>query len=73
MMLMSAPSAPMPGWWRLCNTCASCWLRPRRRLHGWLGAAGTVVPDPPWFPAMRWQDFIVTLMIAGLGGALGFS
>ena len=29
------------------------------------------LPDPPWFPAVRWQDFIVTLMIAGLGGALG--
>ena len=38
----------------------------------WLEPPGTVMPDPPWFAAVRWQDFIVTLMIAGLGGALGF-
>src|SRR6185369_5192645 len=22
----------------------------------WLGLPGAVVPDPPWFPAVRWQD-----------------
>ena len=38
----------------------------------WLGPPGTVMPDPSWFAAVRWQDFIMTLMIAGLGGALGF-
>ena len=37
----------------------------------WVGASGAVIPDTAWFPAMHWQDFIGTLMIAGLGGALG--
>src|SRR5256885_1655987 len=38
----------------------------------WLGPPGAVTPDMPWFPALRWQDFIVTLMIVGIGGVLGF-
>jgi membrane AbrB-like protein len=29
------------------------------------------MPDTPWFPAIPWQDFTVTLMIAAVGGALG--
>jgi uncharacterized protein len=38
----------------------------------WLGPPSAVMPDIPWFPAIHWQDFIATLMIAGLGSALGF-
>jgi uncharacterized protein len=37
----------------------------------WFGAPGAVMPDTPWFPVMHWHGFIATLMIAGLGGALG--
>jgi membrane AbrB-like protein len=37
----------------------------------WLGPPGSVMPDTPWFPAIPWQDFTVTLMIAAVGGALG--
>jgi membrane AbrB-like protein len=39
----------------------------------WVGAPGTaVMPDATWFPALHWLDFIATLMIAGVGGAIGF-
>ena len=37
----------------------------------WVGAP-VAVHDTVWFPAMHWQDFIVTLMLAGIGGGLGF-
>jgi uncharacterized protein len=37
----------------------------------WVGPSGAVAPDPLWFPAMQWQDFIATLLVAGVGGALG--
>jgi membrane AbrB-like protein len=36
----------------------------------WVGAPGGAVPHPAWFPAIPWQDFIATLMIAGIGGAI---
>ena len=39
----------------------------------WVGAPGAaVMPDAAWFPAMHWLDFLATLMIAGVGGAIGF-
>ena len=38
----------------------------------WVGASGMATPDVPWFPALVWQDFAGTLLIAALGGvALG--
>jgi hypothetical protein len=39
--------------------------------RAWFGASGGVMPDTAWFPALRWQDLIATLLIAGVGGALG--
>ncbi len=39
----------------------------------WVGTSGAVVADMAWFPAVPWLDFMATLMIAGLGGALGFA
>jgi membrane AbrB-like protein len=38
----------------------------------WAGDAGAAMPAVAWFPAMHWLDFIGTLTIAGVGGALGF-
>ena len=38
----------------------------------WVGASADVMPDIVWFPAMHWQDFIGTLLIAGVGGVVGF-
>lgn len=37
----------------------------------WVGASGAVVPHIVWFPALAWQDFIATLVIAGVSGAVG--
>lgn len=37
----------------------------------WVGTSAAVVPHTVWFPAMPWQGFIATLLIAGVGGALG--
>jgi uncharacterized protein len=39
----------------------------------WLAAPiAAAVPSAPSFPAMHWWDFVFTLMIAGIGGAVGF-
>jgi uncharacterized protein len=39
----------------------------------WVGApASAVMPDAGWFPALHWLDFVATLMIAGVGGVIGF-
>jgi uncharacterized protein len=39
----------------------------------WLAApVAAAVPSTPSFPAMHWWDFLFTLMIAGIGGAVGF-
>jgi uncharacterized protein len=37
----------------------------------WIGPSDSVAPATVWFPAVHWADFSATLMIAGLGGALG--
>jgi len=37
----------------------------------WVGASGAATPDIAWFPDMHWQGFVGTLVVAGLGGALG--
>jgi uncharacterized protein len=36
----------------------------------WVGAPDAVIPHPAWFPPMHWQDFIATLTIAAVGGAI---
>jgi uncharacterized protein len=36
----------------------------------WVGTS-SAAHSPPWFPAVDWLDFSGTLMIAGLGGAIG--
>ena len=36
----------------------------------WVGAPGGVTANPAWFPALHWRDFIVTLTIAAVGGAI---
>jgi len=36
----------------------------------WVGASGAA-PDPVWFAPIDWLHFAGTLMLAGLGGALG--
>jgi uncharacterized protein len=36
----------------------------------WVGASGAVASHPAWFPALHWQDFIGTLLIAAIGGAI---
>ena len=38
----------------------------------WLAAPIAAVPSTPHFPATHWWDFVFTLMIAGIGGAVGF-
>ena len=37
----------------------------------WIGAPGAVAHAVVWFPPLPWLDFATTLLIAGLGGALG--
>ena len=37
----------------------------------WVGAP-VAVHDTAWFPAMPWLDFIATVLIAGIGGGIGF-
>ena len=37
----------------------------------WIGSSGVGTHAAVWFPAVPWLDFGATLLIAGLGGALG--
>lgn len=37
----------------------------------WVGASGAVMPHLVWFPAVAWQDFMATLALAGVSGAIG--
>ena len=37
----------------------------------WVGASGAVMPHAVWFPAVAWQDFMATLALAGVSGAIG--
>jgi membrane AbrB-like protein len=37
----------------------------------WVGSSGAVAQDTAWFPALHPLQLALTLMIAGLGGALG--
>jgi uncharacterized protein len=37
----------------------------------WIGSSTTVTHAVVWFPAFGWLDLVVTLLIAGMGSALG--
>jgi membrane AbrB-like protein len=37
----------------------------------WVGTSAAAAPHVHWFAAIAWKDFTATLLIAGLGGALG--
>lgn len=37
----------------------------------WVGPSGAVAAHTVWFPSVPWADFTGTLLIAGVGGALG--
>lgn len=37
----------------------------------WVGTSSAAVPHIVWFPAMPWQDFMATVALAGVSGAIG--
>lgn len=37
----------------------------------WVGASGAAMPEIVWFPTIAWQDFILTLLLAGASGVIG--
>lgn len=37
----------------------------------WVGTSGAATPAMVWFPDLHWQAFAGTLLLAGVGGALG--